>query len=94
MHTKNIHNNHATTNDLYDDLKRIKEKAGETRDAITQTAYDAKERAQDFFEQSLADVKNKSADIQENVITYVQLNPVKSIAYSVLAGFILSKLLR
>ncbi len=94
MNTKDMHNNRNTTNDLYDDLKKIKEKAGETRDAITQVAYDAKGKAQELFEQKLADVKEKSADFQENVISYVQENPVKAIGFSVLAGLILSQLLR
>jgi ElaB/YqjD/DUF883 family membrane-anchored ribosome-binding protein len=80
--------------DLYADLQKVKEKACETRDAITQTAYDAKERAHEIFDQSVADLKEKSSDMQENVIAYVQKNPVKTIGFSMLAGILLSQILR
>ncbi|MDR3492585.1 MAG: hypothetical protein P4M12_11210 [Gammaproteobacteria bacterium] len=93
MHTKDL-NNRGHKNEIYDDLKKVKEKARETRDAITKTAYDAKEKAQEFVEQSIYDVKERTADIQEDVIHYVQKNPVKAIGFSVLAGLILSQLLR
>ncbi len=101
MHSKDIHKNDNSKNDLYADLQKIKEKASETRDAISQAASDAKGRAHDILEQSLSDmkekfagVKEKSADFQENIVTYVQENPVKTIGFAVLAGVLLSQLLR
>jgi ElaB/YqjD/DUF883 family membrane-anchored ribosome-binding protein len=90
-HTKNIgHHSH----DIQHDFQRVKEKARETREALSQTAYDVRGRAQDLLSQSLKDAKVKTTDLQENVVTYVKSNPVKSIGFAVISGLIVALLLR
>ena len=80
--------------DLHDDLRKVKHKFSETRDAIGQTARDAKMRAQDFLQTSLQDLNDKRSDIQDNVVSYVKSNPVKSVGVAIVLGLIISKLLR
>jgi ElaB/YqjD/DUF883 family membrane-anchored ribosome-binding protein len=82
------------TVDLRQDFETIKEKFYETRDALTQTAKDVTGKAEEIFGESLKNVKDKSADIQENVITYVKENPVKAVTFALLAGMLVSQLLR
>jgi len=63
MYTKDTHTKDSAKNattDLQDDLRLIKEKARETRDAISQTAHDVKDRAQDAFTKSLHDAREKN----------------------------------
>ncbi len=43
---------------------------------------------------SIAGAKTKSVDLEQHVVTYVKDHPVKAVAFSVLAGVILAKLLR
>ena len=80
--------------DLHEDFENIKQKMRETRRAFAQTAYDVKDAAGDLWTQSLKDAKSRSTDFQENAITYVKANPVKSMGFALLAGFILGKLLQ
>lgn len=82
------------TADLGDDMQKVREKMIETRDAISQTASHAKKRAEELLHTSIHDMKEKSADLQENVVTYVKSNPVKSVAFAILGGLIVSHLLR
>jgi ElaB/YqjD/DUF883 family membrane-anchored ribosome-binding protein len=90
-HTKNMgHHSH----DIQHDFQRVKDKARETRDAISQTAYDVKGRAQDILAQSLRDAKERSSDAQDTVVTYVKTNPVKSVGYAIIAGLFVALLLR
>jgi ElaB/YqjD/DUF883 family membrane-anchored ribosome-binding protein len=90
-HTKNMgHHSH----DIQHDFQRVKDKARETRDAISQTAYDVKGRAHDILSQSLRDAKEKSTDVQDTVVTYVKANPVKSVGYAIIAGLFVALLLR
>ena len=39
-------------------------------------------------------MSDKSADLQENIVTYVKENPVKAVGLAVLAGVIAAKILR
>ncbi len=80
--------------DLHNDFLRIKEKARETRDAISQAASDVKDRAQDLWSQSIRDAKTKSSDVQDQVVTYVRANPVKSVGLAVLSGLFVAWLMR
>ncbi|MFZ2314781.1 MAG: DUF883 C-terminal domain-containing protein [Gammaproteobacteria bacterium] len=73
--------------DLRDDLRNVK-------DSIAQTATHARERASDVFEHSLKGAKEKGAELQENVVTYVKENPVKSVGIAMLAGFIAALVMR
>lgn len=83
-HVKDIKN---ASIDLRDDLRHVK-------DSITQTASHAKERASDVLESSLKGAKEKGAELQENVVTYVKENPVKSVGIAMLAGFIAALVMR
>jgi len=77
---------------LDNDLRRIKAKAYETRSAITDAALHAKLEASSFLKSSMKDIKNQNIDVQDNVVTYIKTNPVKSIAAAFLAGFIIDHL--
>lgn len=100
MYTKdNTKNTNANTiqnhaRDIQEDFQRVKDKARETRQALSQTAYDVKDKANELLTQSLKDVKTKSTDLQENVVTYVTANPVKSIGIALLTGVVAALLLR
>ncbi len=73
--------------DLRDDLRNIKE-------SISQTATHAKEKASDVLGHSLKGAKEKSAEIQENVVSYVKSNPVKSVGIAALVGFVAALIIR
>jgi ElaB/YqjD/DUF883 family membrane-anchored ribosome-binding protein len=90
-HTKNI-GHHA--HDIQHDFQRVKEKARETREALSQTAYDVKGRAQEILTQSLRDAKARTTDMQENVVTYVKANPVKAVGLAILSGLFVALWLR
>ena len=93
MHTKNLHRSQEIRNsDLYDDLRRVKEKELETQEALSQVAFDARDRATDIIQDTFSDILDKSNDIQDNVVTYVKANPVKAIGFAALAGLILAHL--
>jgi ElaB/YqjD/DUF883 family membrane-anchored ribosome-binding protein len=95
MYTKDTRVSHEGRNqDLHEDIQKVKDKLRETKDALSQTAHDARSRAEELLSSSLSDVKEKTADIQENVVTYVRENPVKAIGFAVLAGAIVAQLLR
>ncbi|MDR3477395.1 MAG: hypothetical protein P4M14_05120 [Gammaproteobacteria bacterium] len=84
----------ARNKDLQADFRNVRTKVSETRDAINQTARDARLKAQDFLQSSLDGINERTADIQDNVVSYVKTNPVKSVGIAIFAGLILSKLLR
>lgn len=86
-HEGSQHNGHAKDVDLREDILRVKE-------ALAQTANDVREKAEELFHRSVQDAKEKSNDIEENVVAYVKEHPLKTIGYSVLAGVILAKLLQ
>jgi ElaB/YqjD/DUF883 family membrane-anchored ribosome-binding protein len=90
--TKTTINNH--TRDLQQDFQRVKDKAGETRDALRQTAYDAKDKANALLNKSLRDARAKQAEVQDSVVTYVTENPVKAIGIALLTGLIAAQIFR
>jgi ElaB/YqjD/DUF883 family membrane-anchored ribosome-binding protein len=95
MYTKDTRVNLESKNkDLHEDFRNVRNKMTETRDAINQTARDARLKAQDFLQTSLDGINERTADIQDNVASYVKTNPVKSVGIAIIAGLILSKLLR
>ena len=73
---------HANDYDIYDDLAKIK-------DAVAGATFGMKNRAGEVLSQSLDDVKEKSAAMQENVSSYVSEKPLKSIGVALLAGIFL-----
>lgn len=78
----------ANTNDydIYDDLAKIK-------DAFADATFGMKNRAGEVLSQSLDEVKEKSAAVQENVSSYVSDKPLKSIGVALLAGVFIGYLI-
>jgi len=74
---------HKEKTDLGNDLNKVKE-------SISNTASHISDKATDIFKNA----QEKTADIQEHVVKYVKENPIKSLGYSLLAGFIAALLLR
>lgn len=70
--------------------KDIKDQAENTMN----TARDFKDRAEGMLHDSWETIQSKTADMQENAITYIKKNPMKSIGFAALAGIILAQLLR
>lgn len=88
QHTKNKHPlTQSDAIDLQEDVEKVKQ-------AFLKAAHDVRERAEEILYRSLQDVKTRSENLEECVVSYVKTNPVKTIAYSVLAGIIVSKLIK
>jgi uncharacterized protein YjbJ (UPF0337 family) len=78
-----------------EDWKTLKDGAHNFKDTLIKNAHQIKDRAEHFVNNSMGDIKDKMGDLkdhtvhaQENVITYVKENPVKSLGLAVLAGLI------
>lgn len=78
-----------------EDWKNLKGEAHNLKDTLVKNAHHIKDRAEHFVNNSMGDIKDKMGDLreqtahaQENVITYVKENPVKSLGFAVLAGVI------
>jgi uncharacterized protein YjbJ (UPF0337 family) len=82
------------SHDLNSNFQNIKEKAYAARDSISDAAHQAQDKAGEILRGSVADLQDKSAELQENVVTYVKENPVKSIGFAMLAGILAAHLLR
>ena len=65
--------------DLSGDLAKI-------RDALSDTAKDVRGKASEVLSQSVENVKDRSADIKENMETYVAEKPFKALLLAVLSG--------
>ncbi len=72
---------------LQNDLAKIK-------DALALTTQHAKGLAGQAISRSFDDVKEKSADLSENVTDYVSDKPYKSLGIAVLAGVVFGFILR
>jgi len=70
-------------NSMPEELSRDVEKI---KDALSKTARDVKDTAEDFMSQSFKDMKDKSNDWEKSISRYVKDNPIRTIGYSVLAG--------
>jgi ElaB/YqjD/DUF883 family membrane-anchored ribosome-binding protein len=90
--SKHIINHH--TRDLQQDFDRVKTKAGETRAALQQTAYDVKDKANELLTKSLKDARARQAEVQDTVTTYVIENPLKAVGIALLAGLIAAQIFR
>ncbi|MDR3477235.1 MAG: hypothetical protein P4M14_04315 [Gammaproteobacteria bacterium] len=84
----------TTTSDLQNDLHQVKEKLQETHAALSQTAEHAKTKAQEYLHDKLGHAKEQTEELQENVITYIRKNPVKSLGLGFAAGILAALLLR
>jgi uncharacterized protein YjbJ (UPF0337 family) len=78
-----------------EDWENLKEDAHGLKDSILRNASHIKERAEDFVNNSMGDLKDRMYDVkdateaaQENVVKYVKENPVKSLGFALLAGVI------
>jgi uncharacterized protein YjbJ (UPF0337 family) len=78
-----------------EDWENLKEGAHGLKDSIMRNASHIKDRAEDFVNNSMGDLKDKMSDVkdatdaaQENVVKYVKENPVKSLGFALLAGVI------
>lgn len=80
--------------DFISDFQKVKDKACETCGAISDTANHAKSRTDKMIRNTLGDLQESTEDMQENVVQYVKSNPVKTVIYALLAGFVVSHLLR
>lgn len=95
MYTKDTTTGNGLTDDnIQSDLQRVKDKARETRDALSQTATDVKSKATEALSQSIQEARDKTEVLQEDVIEYVQANPLKAVGISLLAGAVIALLLR
>lgn len=91
MHDINDKTHDTTMNatpDLVDDLENLKSKVRETGEAIAQAAIHAKDNAEKLLKSSVKDMRNTSEELQENLVTYIQENPLKSIGIAALIGLI------
>ncbi|GEM_PF-3333337 len=87
QHIDNRTNNHPSKR--YD-VNNIKHKADDAKNAISSTVMQAKNKVKKIIIASW--FKHRSEELQENVMTFIQQNPGKSIAYGVLAGFLIAHL--
>jgi ElaB/YqjD/DUF883 family membrane-anchored ribosome-binding protein len=94
MYTKDTRHTCDMKHNLHNDLRKVKAKIFETRDALTQTAHDAREHAGELFHHSLSDMKDRSEALQDNVVSYVKSNPAKAFGFAVIAGLITALILR
>jgi uncharacterized protein YjbJ (UPF0337 family)/ElaB/YqjD/DUF883 family membrane-anchored ribosome-binding protein len=76
------------------DWKKIAEDAEGIKDAFIRNATHLKDSAEKMMNTSFKEIKDKSTDLQENVVTYVKENPVKSIGFAVIAGILAATLLK
>ncbi|MDR3491992.1 MAG: hypothetical protein P4M12_08135 [Gammaproteobacteria bacterium] len=94
MYTKDSRhaNHHLRT--LRNDFTALRDKATETRDAISSTATYAKNRAERALTRSWYNIKDQSDELHHNVVSYIRKNPIKAVGYGVLAGFLINVLRR
>jgi ElaB/YqjD/DUF883 family membrane-anchored ribosome-binding protein len=78
--------------DLSADIINLKQKVGETSEAISKTASHAKDKAGQMINETLHDAKQKSMELGSTVATYVQENPLKVLGFSLLAGALIALL--
>lgn len=84
-HTKS--RNRHQDYDLLADLERIKS-------AITDTAYDIKGKTGEVINQSFVNMKEKSADLTEELGDYAKKKPIKTIGLAMLTGVVIGFLIR
>ena len=85
MH-KATNKNSSKDYDLHGDLSKIKA-------ALAEATYDAKGRARELFHESIDDMKERSAEVQDTVTDYVAERPLKSIGIAMLIGGIIGYLM-
>lgn len=89
MHTKEYGNKEFSA--LQDDMQNVKEKLRETASALSCVAGDVKDRAEDMFQRSWQEVKDRSQFAEDSALSYARKNPMKTLGFSVLAGMLLAQ---
>ena len=69
--------------EIKDKVQNLQEKAMHFRDDAT-----------NYVKENYIKVREKSLEMEDKVITYVRQNPIKAVGISMLAGMVLTKLLR
>ncbi len=77
---------HHPANIIYGDLKKI-------RKAFAETTHDVGGITGVMIQDSLANAKNKSVDLKENIANFVSEKPFQSFGIALLSGIFLSRLL-
>jgi ElaB/YqjD/DUF883 family membrane-anchored ribosome-binding protein len=72
--------------DLHDDLAKIKA-------ALSDATFDVKGRASEMLHQSIENAKNRSAEAQDTISTFVTEKPLKSLGFAMLTGLVIGYLL-
>lgn len=72
--------------DLQDDLNKIKS-------ALAGVTNGVKQNAQELFSESLSSLKDTTDNVKDSVAEYTSAKPFKSIAFALLAGVLLGKLI-
>jgi ElaB/YqjD/DUF883 family membrane-anchored ribosome-binding protein len=67
--------------DLYGDLEKIKS-------ALYDTTHDIKGKAKSMITDSYEDVKERSLDVHDKVVSYVTHKPLKALGWAALAGIL------
>lgn len=62
----------------------------DVKDSLSKSAQHISDKAGDM----LNDMKDQTADIHQAVMTYVKANPVKSVGFALLAGFLAALIVR
>ncbi|MDR3492292.1 MAG: CsbD family protein [Gammaproteobacteria bacterium] len=63
-------------------------------DTLLDNAHYIRDTAEKFMHDSVNEIKERSTELQENVVSYVKENPVKSIGIALLAGAVAAVLLK
>lgn len=66
----------------------------DVRDSISKTAFHAKNKVQDTAENLASDAKDKANEISGELIKLVKQNPLATVGYALLTGFLIAQLIR
>jgi ElaB/YqjD/DUF883 family membrane-anchored ribosome-binding protein len=78
--------------DLAEDFENVKDKAGDTIEAITDTAQHAKTNVQKYARDSWDDIREESIETQDSIVTFISEYPLASIGAAFLTGVLFSKI--
>ncbi len=81
---------YSIQNTQNDDLDTLQDKANN----FMERANDLKDKAGNKIEETIEDVRKKSAEAQSAVIDYVKENPVQALGLAALAGIVIGVVLR
>lgn len=80
-------NQKSSSVDLHKDFQNVK-------DSIGEAATHVKAKTDDLMSEAREKAKEKTTELQKNITTYVRNNPLATIGYSMLAGFLAALILR